>query len=509
MCNRALVIKGLLVVSVIGMLCGYAWADRQSEPNEPNKPDATTGTQMGTAGQTATRPSAGAAAQSMGPSSRTAQADQAMTLVKTNDIIGKDLKSDQGDKLGTIHDIVLTPDYRQASYAALSAGGTFGIGSKLYAIPWQALHVGPKGDVTLSATKAQLQDAISFSNNNWPSQGDSRWLSTGAMGRSRTSTTAGQSQTSTTPDQTAPDQSQASTSQDRSTPGAGRTSASAGQSATSGSQATSRSSSAATGQGMAANQDVQMRRVTHLTGIEVKNPDNQDLGDIEEFAIDASSGRIVYDIIAFGGTLGVGEKYAAVPTNAVQRQPQNHTAILNTTRQTLESVAFSPSEFPDLGSPEYMQRLSKLFPAAAGGSALGYVSPRSSQDQDTANDKAWGANGQHAMSFNAGSVKTIQGTVQSVGTFRPEGAATGAGGGLRLRVKTSDGKIVTVYAGPNWYAQQNNFFVKPGDDITITGSESRVRQRTVIVASELKSGTQTLQLRDQSGKPLWAKGSQG
>jgi len=114
------------------------------------------------------------------------------------------------------------------------------------------------------------------------------------------------------------------------------------------------------------------------------------------------------------------------------------------------------------------------------------------------------------MSFNAGNVKTIKGTVQSVGTFKPEGAPAGATGGLRLRVKTSDGKTVTVYAGPSWYAQQNNFSVEPGDDITITGSESRVRQRTVILASELKAGAQILQLRDQSGKPLWTmNGPQG
>jgi len=503
MYSRASVIKGLLIVSVIGMMCAYAWAAQQSGQNEPNKPtqgdQATSGRQAGTAGQAATQPGAGAAGQTT-PQPGMARASQEMTLVRTNDIIGKDLKNDQGEKLGTVHDIVLTPDYRQASYVALSSGGTFGVGSKLYAIPWQALHVGPKGEVTTSATKAQVQEATSFSDNNWPSQGDSRWLSMGA---------AGQSQTSTTPGQAAAGQSQTSTGQGRSTTSAGRTSTSPGQSATSESQAASRSSTAATGQSTAANQEVQMRRVTHLTGMEVKNSDNQDLGDLEEFAIDASNGHIEYDIIAFGGLAGLGEKYAAVPANAVRLQPQNHVAMLNTTKQTLESVAFSPSEFPDLGSPEYMQRLSKLFPAAAPGSALGYVAPQSTQELGAANDRAWGSSGQHVMSFNAGNVKTIEGTVQSVGTFKPEGASAGATRGLRLRVKTSDGKIVTVHAGPNWYAQQNNFFVKPGDDITVTGSESKVRERTVIVASELKKGTQTLQLRDQSGKPLWTKGPQG
>jgi sporulation protein YlmC with PRC-barrel domain len=471
MYKRGYFIKGLWVVSVIGLLCGYAFAAQQSGQDEPNKP--ATGDQAtspaGAAGQTSSQ-------QAM-PSSRT-PAGQAMTLLKTNQLIGKDVKDAQGEKLGVIHDLVLTPDYQQASYAALSYGGVSGVGTKLYAIPWQALHVGPKGEITVSATKAQFQEAASFSNDNWPTRGDARWLST-------SSETAGSPATSST----------TTSSTMRS------------QTATGESEA-EKPAASATGRTAMSNQDVQMRRVTHLTGMEVKNPENQDLGDIEEFVIDASNGHVEYDIIAFGGVAGMGEKYTAVPANAVRLEPQTHAASLNATKQTLESVAFSPSEFPDLSSPEYMQRLSKLFPAAPAGSALGYVPARSSQEQSGANEKAWGSSGRHAMSFNASTVKTITGTIESVGSFKPEAAPTGAAGGLRLRVKTTDGKLVTIYAGPVSYAEQKGFFVMPGDQITITGSESTIRSRTVILASELKKGTQTLALRDKSGKPLWSTQAQ-
>jgi hypothetical protein len=91
-----------------------------------------------------------------------------------------------------------------------------------------------------------------------------------------------------------------------------------------------------------------------------------------------------------------------------------------------------------------------------------------------------------------------------VGSFRPEAAPAGATGGLRLRVMTTDGKLVTVFAGPISYAEQKDFFVMPGDQISITGSEATIRSRTVILASELKKGTQTLELRDKDGKPLWS-----
>ncbi len=179
--------------------------------------------------------------------------------------------------------------------------------------------------------------------------------------------------------------------------------------------------------------------------------------------------------------------------------------MLNASRQTLESAVFKAGDLASLSSPEQMQRLTKLFPAAPAGSALGYVPP-SSQMQSMADEKAWGAESQIGKSFNASNVKTIKGTVENVGSFQPEGAAAGASGGLRLRVKTADGTLATVYAGPRSYADKNNFYVAPGDEITITGSESKIGSRSVIVASQLGKGSQTLQLRDKSGKPLWTTG---
>ena len=370
----------------------------------------------------------------------------------------------------------------------------------------------------MSVTQDQFKQAAGFTNSYWPSQSDPRWLSASA-GTSSSAATGSMGAGSAAVGQNDPNKPRAGQSS-QSMGTAGRTanssrtgqssqSMAAGQTDANNSQARqSAQSMGAAGQTAMANQDIQMRRVTHLTGMAVKNSENQDLGDIEDFAISASDGRVIYDIIAYGGMAGIGEKYAAVPANAVQIQPQNHVAMLNATKQTLDSVAFNSNQFPDLSSPQYMQRLSQAFPAAPSGTALGYVPSQSPQAQQAASDRAWGASGQYTKSFNPSTVKTVKGTVQSVGSFMPEGATAGAGGGLRLRVKTSDGNLMTVYAGPSSYAEQKNFFVAPGDEISITGSESKIGQRSVIVASELKKGDQTLQLRDQSGKPLWTTGAE-
>jgi len=485
--KRNVFLRGLFVAGLIAALCAYVVAAERSanqnqgaaqqDPNKPRQP--------------------GISQQGM-PSSPSTQTAQGMTLLRTSELIGKEVKSSQGENLGVIHDIVLTPDYQQVSYVALSYGGVFGISSRLYAIPWQALQVSAKGDVTTSITKDQFKQAPGFTNTSWPSQADTRWLSASA---GTTGSSASSPPTSST---SAPNSSASSSS----APGSSAMGSTTGnRSATGGSQAgQSQSSAAATGQTPMGGQDVQMRRVTHLTGTEVRNPDNQDLGDIEDFAINVSDGHIVYDIVVFGGAAGVGERYAAVPANAVRIQAQNHVAIVNATRQTLDSVAFKAGDFSTLTSRDYLQRVQQAFPAAPSGSALGYVPSESPQMQFIADEKTWGATGMHGKNFNPNTVKTIKGTVQSVGTFKPEGAPAGTSPGLRLRVKTSDGNLVTVFAGPSSYAEQQNFFAKRGDDITITGSESKVGQRSVIIASELKKGSQTLPLRDKSGKPLWTTG---
>jgi sporulation protein YlmC with PRC-barrel domain len=497
--KRKVLLRGLFVVGLVAVLCAYGLATEQSA----NKNQGAANQNQGAASQqnqATAQPGAAqpGASQRQAPSSQTAQA---MTLVRTGDLIGKEVKSTQGESLGMIHDIVLAPDYQSVSYVALAYGGVFGINSRLYAIPWQALRVGPKGDVTMAATKDQFTQAPGFTNRNWPSQAETRWLGAGA-GTTGSSATAPSAAGSSAASSSAPRSTtgnQAAAGQSRT----GQSAAAAGQS-----QAAQPPSSSAAGQMAAGGQDIQMRRVTHLTGMEVKNTENQDLGDIEGFAINGSDGHVMYDILSFGGVAGVGEKYAAVPANAVRIQAQNHTAILNATRQTLDSVAFSPSEFPNLSSPEYMQRLSKIFPAVPSGGALGYVPSQQPQMQYIADEKAWSGESMHGKAFNPSTVKTITGTVESVGSFKPEGAPAGTTGGLRLRVKTADGQTVTVYGGPISFAEQKEFFVMPGDQITITGSETKIRGRSVLLASELKKGSKTLELRDKSGKPLWSMGGQ-
>src|SRR6056297_1351897 len=101
---------------------------------------------------------------------------------------------------------------------------------------------------------------------------------------------------------------------------------------------------------------------------------------------------------------------------------------------------------------------------------------------------------------------TIEGTVKSVGSFKPQ---TDAASGLRLKVDTKDGQSVTVYGGPKDFAMDQGLKIKRGDRISITGSKTKVDQKTAIMASEIEGRGKTIKLRDKNGTPQWQKFLQG
>ena len=49
----------------------------------------------------------------------------------------------------------------------------------------------------------------------------------------------------------------------------------------------------------------------------VENAAGESLGRIEELMVDLNSGRIAYAVLSFGGFLGMGDKFFAIPFEAL------------------------------------------------------------------------------------------------------------------------------------------------------------------------------------------------
>ncbi|MEJ2704976.1 MAG: hypothetical protein P8Z79_21270, partial [Sedimentisphaerales bacterium] len=112
----------------------------------------------------------------------------------------------------------------------------------------------------------------------------------------------------------------------------------------------------------------------------------------------------------------------------------------------------------------------------------------------------WRPGSTYNKNFDPSKLTTVEGTIESVGTFYPENGSTP---GTSLNVKTKEGASVTVYAGPRNFALKKNIALTSGKNIRVTGCKTTVNGKSVIIASQLKIGGKMLKLRDQQGKPEW------
>jgi hypothetical protein len=80
-----------------------------------------------------------------------------------------------------------------------------------------------------------------------------------------------------------------------------------------------------------------------------------------------------------------------------------------------------------------------------------------------------------------------------------------------LRVKTTDDRIVNVQVGPRDYVSKQGFFIVKGDRLHLTGWDARAAgapgATPVFVAQDISQDGHEVQLRNDSGAPLWTSGA--
>lgn len=247
------------------------------------------------------------------------------------------------------------------------------------------------------------------------------------------------------------------------------------------------------------------RKLTLLIGMDVQDQQEEVFGSLEDVIVDTREGRIVYGILSYGGVFGVGESMAAVPWNSLQVMEQEEKIALNAQQDKLERFAYRQGDIRRLEDPQYSRRIHEAFNEEPYWVIYGYA-PAGEQDrmqgkQDRQRAGAWSENSRYSRAFDPDNTQDYSGTVQNVGSFRPQ---PGAMEGLRLRIRTDDGQTHIVYAGPRAYVRGQNFRLRQGDQVEITASESQLNNRQVLIASEIRKDGQRLELFDDQGKPAWS-----
>ena len=107
--------------------------------------------------------------------SKTAEG-QRMNAFMVDKIIGSKVINVKGETLGKIKDLVVDIDTGRIVYAVLDTGGFWGIGDKLFPVPWESLAALPsEGIFFLNQSKEQMQKAPAFDKNNLPNMADMHW----------------------------------------------------------------------------------------------------------------------------------------------------------------------------------------------------------------------------------------------------------------------------------------------------------------------------------------------
>jgi hypothetical protein len=71
-----------------------------------------------------------------------------------------------------------------------------------------------------------------------------------------------------------------------------------------------------------------------------------------------------------------------------------------------------------------------------------------------------------------------------------------------VHLKTDQGTML-VHLGPARFLAEQQFALKVGDTMSVTGSKLTTGKGAVVLAAEVKSGSRTLTLRDAQGVPVW------
>jgi sporulation protein YlmC with PRC-barrel domain len=98
-------------------------------------------------------------------------------LMGADTLVGNDVCNQKGERLGDIKEIMLDTASGKVCYAVLSFGGVFGIGEKLFAVPWNALRLDTENKrFELNVETDRLKNAPGFDKNAWPDMADQSWV---------------------------------------------------------------------------------------------------------------------------------------------------------------------------------------------------------------------------------------------------------------------------------------------------------------------------------------------
>ncbi len=234
---------------------------------------------------------------------RTGSMTGEMKIDKASDLMNRTVKNPEGQDLGKIENLAIDPDNGRIAYAVLSFGGFLGMGNKLFAIPWQSLQLQGENKYVLNVEKSKLKNAPGFEKDNWPDMANPRFGTEVYGHYGETPYWEKQSRT-----------------------------------------------------GTREQRPTRICKASQIIGEEVKNASGQDLGKVENLAVDVTDGRVAYAVVSSGGFLDIGDKEFAVPWKALNVQRNNEITLDVSKEKLKDSPQFEKNEWSQMTSKQFLDK---------------------------------------------------------------------------------------------------------------------------------------------------------
>ncbi len=98
------------------------------------------------------------------------------TLISADKVEGTAVYNREGDKLGSIHTVMIDKVSGKVAYAVMSFGGFLGIGDRYYPLPWDVLtYDTSQGGYVVDRDQSMLEGAPTYGTSETPNWGDPGW----------------------------------------------------------------------------------------------------------------------------------------------------------------------------------------------------------------------------------------------------------------------------------------------------------------------------------------------
>ncbi len=239
-----------------------------------------------------------------------------------------------------------------------------------------------------------------------------------------------------------------------------------------------------------------LARMTNILESDIVDRTGKKIGTVDSLIIDATLGQVAYALISFDDR-EPGKTQFAVPWRAVLPDRGGQILLLQTDMRYFdERNRFPKNDPPDFADQEWGATVHRRFDVEPYWEVHQYFDTTHS----TLGSGGWGFRSSFDQLYDEGRMTELSGSVERIVTVRP---MPGMSPGTALIVKTSGGEQ-TVHLAPTWFINRRDLKIAVGDEVTVKAAEATLAGETIFIASSVKSGRETLQLRDEeTGESAW------